>query len=81
MFFPDALDAKRSVLIGCSKKLVESAADRLGFDRIETDWEAALDDIDVLYNLGPNHVHVEPTIRALEKDIHVSVRNRWAPLT
>lgn len=71
MFFPDAPDVERSVLIGRTEEAVESAAVRFGFDQVETDWEDALDDIDVFYNLGPTHVHVEPTIRALKKDVHV----------
>jgi predicted dehydrogenase len=79
MFFPDAPDVKRSVLIGRTEEAVESAAGPLGFDDIETSWEAALNDIDVLYNLGPNHVHVEPTIRALEEDIHVFCEKPLAP--
>lgn len=71
MFFPDAPDVERSVLIGRNRDAVEEAADQLGFDRVETDWEAAISDIDILYNLGPNHIHVEPTVTALENDIHV----------
>lgn len=79
MFFPDAPDVERSVLIGRTEEAVKSAANQLGFDNVETDWEAALDDIDLLYNLGPNHVHVEPTIRALEEDIHVFCEKPLAP--
>lgn len=71
MFFPDAPDVDRSVLIGRNRDAVEAAAERLGFDRVETDWENAIDDIDVLYNLGPTHIHVEPTVTALENDVHV----------
>jgi|AntDeeMinimDraft_4_1070355.scaffolds.fasta_scaffold05231_3 predicted dehydrogenase len=79
MFFPDVPDIERSVLVGRTRDAVETAADRLGFDRVETDWEDALDDIDILYNLGPNHVHVEPTVRALEEDIHVFCEKPLAP--
>lgn len=79
MFFPDAPAVDRSVLIGRTEDAVVSAADQLGFDRFETDWGTALEDIDVLYNLGPNHVHVEPTVRALERDIHVFCEKPLAP--
>jgi len=71
MFFPDAPDVERSVLVGRTRDAVEEAAERLGFDRVETDWEDAIADIDVLYNLGPTHIHVEPTVTALENDVHV----------
>lgn len=81
MFFPDAPAVERSVLVGRTEEAVASAADQLGFDRFETDREAALDDIDVLYNLGPNHVHVEPTVQALEQDIHVFCEKPLAPTT
>jgi predicted dehydrogenase len=79
MFFPDAPATNRAVLIGRDRDAVESAADQFGFDRVETDWEDALDDVDVLYNLGPNHVHVEPTVTALERDVHVLCEKPLAP--
>ncbi|WP_101295862.1 Gfo/Idh/MocA family protein [Halegenticoccus soli] len=79
MFFPDAPAIERSILIGRNRDAVEEAADRFGFARVETDWEAAIDDIDVLYNLGPNHVHVEPTVTALENDVHVFCEKPLAP--
>lgn len=71
MFFPDAPEVERSVLIGRNRDAVEEAAERLGFDRVETDWEDAIADIDVLYNLGPTNIHVEPTATALNNDVHV----------
>ncbi|GGN94372.1 MULTISPECIES: Gfo/Idh/MocA family protein [Haloarcula] len=79
MFFPDAPEVNRSVLVGRTESAVRSAADRLGFDRVETDWADAVDDVDVLYNLGPNHVHVDPTVRALENDVHVFCEKPLAP--
>ena len=81
MFFPDAPDIERSVLIGRTAEALEDAADTLGFASIETDWEAALDDIDILYNLGPTHVHVDPTVAALNRDIHVLCEKPLAPRT
>jgi len=79
MFFPDAPDVKRSVLIGRTRDAVEEAAGQLGFEQVETSWREALADLDILYNLGPNHVHVEPTITALENDIHVFCEKPLAP--
>lgn len=79
MFFPDAPAVERSVLIGRTRAAVESAANQFGFQRVETDWKRAIEDIDVLYNLGPNHVHVEPTVTALENDVHVFCEKPLAP--
>ncbi|MFB6151705.1 MAG: Gfo/Idh/MocA family protein [Haloarculaceae archaeon] len=66
MFFPDAPATNRDVLVGRDEDALETAAGRLGFDRTSTDWEAVVDEVDVFYNLGPNHVHAEPSIAALE---------------
>ncbi len=71
MFFPEAPAVTREVLVGRDEAALASAADRYGFERTATDWEDALDDIDVFYNLAPNYLHPEPTIAALERDIHV----------
>lgn len=71
MFFPDVPAPDRHVLIGRDESALTAAADRLGFDRTATDWEEAIEWIDVLYNLGPNHLHAEPSIAALERGIHV----------
>ncbi|QRV14587.1 Gfo/Idh/MocA family oxidoreductase [Haloterrigena salifodinae] len=66
MFFPEAPDVERSVLVGRDEDALEDAADRLGFDEISTDWTDVIDEVDAFYNLGPNHVHAEPSIAALE---------------
>ena len=66
MFFPDAPEIERHVLVGRDEAALADAADRLGFETTATDWEAVVDDVDVFYNLGPNHVHAEPSIGALE---------------
>ncbi|MFB6179032.1 MAG: Gfo/Idh/MocA family protein [Halorientalis sp.] len=79
MFFPDGPDASRAVLIGRDETALSTAASRLGFDATTTDWKAALDEIDVLYNLAPNHLHPEPSITALERDVHVLCEKPLAP--
>jgi len=73
MFFPNAPETNRHTLIGQDESDLTESADRLGFDSISTDWEATVenDEIDVLYNLAPNFLHVEPSVRALENDVHV----------
>jgi predicted dehydrogenase len=79
MFFDDAPICTRHVLIGRTESKVAEAADRLGFDHTATDWRSVIDEIDVLYNLGPNHVHEEPSIAALESDTPVFCEKPLAP--
>ncbi|WP_158853585.1 Gfo/Idh/MocA family protein [Halorhabdus sp. CUG00001] len=71
LFFPEAPAVERSVLIGRDEDGLSEAVDQLGFDRYVTDWAAAIDEIDVLYNLGPNNLHAAPSIAALEEDVDV----------
>ena len=66
MFFPDAPAVNRAVLIGRDETALAEHAERLGFDRTATGWRSVVDDVDVFYNLGPNHLHAEPSIDALE---------------
>jgi predicted dehydrogenase len=66
MFFPEAPDVERHVLVGRDEEALADAADRLGFENTATDWEDVVEEVDAFYNLGPNHVHAEPSIAALE---------------
>ncbi|SIR21075.1 Predicted dehydrogenase [Haladaptatus litoreus] len=66
MFFPDAPDVERHVLVGRDEEALTEAADRLGFENTSTNWKEVIDEVDVFYNLGPNFVHAEPSIAALE---------------
>ncbi|PSP85531.1 oxidoreductase [Halobacteriales archaeon QS_6_64_34] len=66
MFFEDAPEVNREVIVGRDEVALADAADRLGFARTATDWRDVVDEVDVFYNLGPNHVHAEPSIAALE---------------
>ncbi|MFC6717374.1 Gfo/Idh/MocA family protein [Natrialbaceae archaeon GCM10025810] len=79
MFFPDAPDVERGVLIGRDEDALRDAADRLGFSSIATSWEEAIDEVDVFYNLGPNHVHAEPSIAALDAGTPVFCEKPLAP--
>ncbi|WP_132059544.1 Gfo/Idh/MocA family protein [Halorussus amylolyticus] len=66
MFFPEAPAVERHVLVGRDEAALNDAADRLGFAQTATDWREVVDEVDAFYNLGPNHVHAEPSIAALE---------------
>ncbi|MYL15443.1 gfo/Idh/MocA family oxidoreductase [Halorubrum terrestre] len=79
MFFPDAPEIERHTLVGRDEAALADAAERFGFSHTATDWEAALDEVDVFYNLGPNHVHAEPSIAALEAGIPVLCEKPLAP--
>ncbi|AGB16102.1 putative dehydrogenase [Halovivax ruber XH-70] len=71
MFFPDTPDVTRDVLIGRDEDALGDARTRLGFDRTATDWRSVVDEVDVFYNLGPNFLHAEPAIAALEAGVSV----------
>ncbi len=71
MFLPDAPAVERRLLVGRDEAALSANADRLGFAGTTTDWRDAIEDVDVLYNLGPNHLHPEPSIAALERGVHV----------
>ncbi len=71
MFFPETPTVERDLLVGRDEAALAEAAERLGFARTVTDWREAVSTVDVLYNLAPNHLHPEPSIAALEADVHV----------
>ncbi|GAA0552397.1 Gfo/Idh/MocA family oxidoreductase [Halorubrum ejinorense] len=79
MFFPEAPAVERHTLVGRDEAALADAADRFGFAHTATDWEAAIDEVDVFYNLGPNHVHAEPSIAALESGVPVLCEKPLAP--
>ena len=79
MFFPDAPAIERHTLIGRDEEALADAADRFGFSHTATDWEDVIDEVDVFYNLGPNHLHAEPSIAALEAGTPVFCEKPLAP--
>ena len=79
MFFPDAPAIERHTLIGRDEEALADAADRFGFSHTATDWGDVIDEVDVFYNLGPNHLHAEPSIAALEAGTPVFCEKPLAP--
>lgn len=71
MFFPDAPEVELDVLIGRDESALANAAERFGFSRTATNWQDVVDEVDVFYNLGPNALHVEPSIEALDAGVSV----------
>jgi len=67
------------VLIGRDEDALAEAAQRLGFARTATDWREVVEAVDVFYNLGPNHVHREPSIAAMEAGTPVFCEKPLAP--
>jgi len=79
MFFSGAPAIERHTLIGRDEDALVDAADRFGFSHTATDWEDVIDEVDVFYNLGPNHLHAEPSIAALEAGTPVFCEKPLAP--
>nr|WP_242406227.1 Gfo/Idh/MocA family oxidoreductase [Halostagnicola larsenii] len=64
--FPAVPGVERQIMIGRYEEGVADAAERLNFTPTGTNWENIVDEVDVLYNLGPNAIHADPAIAALE---------------
>lgn len=69
--FPEVPTVNRHTLIGRDEQALSETADQLEFENTATTWEDVIDEVDVFYNLGPNAVHADPSIAALEADVPV----------
>ena len=58
---------------GRDETAVRAFAEAFGFERWTTDWREVVADpeVDVFHNLGPNHLHAEPSIAAAQAGKHV----------
>lgn len=73
MFFPSDVKVNLKALCGRDAVWVRKAADQLGFEQVETDWEALVTrpDIDVIDITAPSNVHREIAIAAARNGKHI----------
>jgi len=73
IYWPPSAIPRLIAICGRSEERVREAAKRYGFERYYTDWKDLVEDPDVqiLDNGGPNNLHAEPSIAALEMGKHV----------
>ena len=72
--YPDAgVMPRLLILCDSNHEIVQREAARYGYEECSTDWKEMIGDerIDVVDNCGPDPVHPEPSIAALEQGKHV----------
>jgi predicted dehydrogenase len=72
-FFPGKLVPRMKVICGRDRGALEAAAERLGWEEIETDWRRAVErkDIDVVDISTPGHLHHSMAVAAAEAGKHI----------
>ena len=72
-FFDLPLAPELTALAGRNAAAAQAAADKLGWDSVETDWRRLIerDDIDLIDICSPGNTHAEIAIAALEAGKHV----------
>lgn len=73
MTWPSPMRPDLVAIAGRDAAAVAEAAERFGYARSTTDWRDIVADpaIDVFDNVGPNHLHAEPTLAAARAGKHV----------
>src|SRR3954465_13374070 len=71
--WPPPLVPRLVAIAGRNQEAVADAASRYGYQRWTTDWRDTAPDeqVGLLDNGGPNHLHAEPTIAAAQAGKHV----------
>ncbi|KAE8763775.1 Gfo/Idh/MocA family protein [Georgenia thermotolerans] len=79
-FFDLPLEPRMQVLVGRHADAAQAAADRLGWQEVETDWRRVLerDDVDLVDICTPGDTHAEIACAALEAGKHVLVEKPMA---
>lgn len=72
-FFPLDLQPQLTAVAGRDGAAAREAAERLGFDSVETDWRALVEraDIDLVDICTPGDTHAEIAVAALRAGKHV----------
>jgi predicted dehydrogenase len=72
--WPGSVRPDLAAIAGRTEARAREAAVRYGFDRYTTDWRTLVADdaLDVVDNVGPDALHVEPTLAAIEAGRHVA---------
>tara|TARA_B100001123_G_scaffold442275_1_gene585495 strand:- start:1917 stop:3119 length:1203 start_codon:yes stop_codon:yes gene_type:complete len=73
MMYPPPAHPVLERIAGRNEEGVRAAADRFGFRNYATDWRDVVNDpnVQILDNGGPNSIHLEPTLAAIELGKHV----------
>jgi predicted dehydrogenase len=71
--WPPPLRPRLVAIAGRDRERTSAAAERYGFARAYTDWQAVIEDDEVALfdNVAPNNLHAEPTIAAARAGKHV----------
>jgi predicted dehydrogenase len=73
MMYPPPAIPRLVGIAGRNAEAVQTAAERYGYENAYTDWHALLenDAIQLFDNSGPNNLHAEPSIAAVQAGKHV----------
>ncbi|HZO96786.1 MAG TPA: Gfo/Idh/MocA family oxidoreductase [Gaiellaceae bacterium] len=80
VFWPSAARPELAAICGRTEAAVREAATRFGYASYTTDWRELVADesVDVVDNVTPDAMHVEPTLAAIERGKHVVVEKPLA---
>ena len=73
IFWPSSARPELEAIAGRTESAVREAATRYGYRAYATDWQDVIADdrVEIFDNVGPDAVHVEPTLAAIEAGKHV----------
>ena len=73
MMYPPVATPKLVAIAGRNAEGVKEAAQRYGYQKAYTRWQDLIDDPDVqvVDNVGPNNVHLEPNLAAIKAGKHL----------